>query len=457
MTASNERLHEAFRSYAMACLRLMADMGDSLPISYREEFEWEREPDGQFTGHQVFLPEWGRTVSGLRNAFADTDEYRQLAEAAREDAVVSSQLDVMVGVERARMPTSLESLLYRFLAALLERQGGPDFDEYAFDLEYGRLEQSFYSDEVPWTAAMPLLGLTAPGRIILAPGLELRALSREELRWVNSSQEFSDHGYPLMPPVIALVAAYNLRKIVGDRPTDTGSPVRETYLSYRQSLDRALAGLALLKHGHFRCPVILERSSSYLFPVSHHVRPRSTFTSDGRLEILEEERTRLLGLYDSLGENSHPGVAKAIGRFVYGVDRKKEEDRLVDLMVGAESLFLPKEKDELAFKLCLRAALLWASLGLAGRSPTDVYQSMKKAYRLRSAIVHGAGRADPNLKETTLAAEEIMRQTITACLTDPPVPIPRTPGDWDKLTATWLERVGQGVASGTLASGTANE
>jgi hypothetical protein len=82
----------------------------------------------------------------------------------------------------------------------------------------------------------------------------------------------------------------------------------------------------------------------------------------------------------------------AIRRFSYAHDRHRLEDRIIDLMIAAESLFLSdynKENPyigEIRYRLSLRAACF---LDSRRESQVLIFRQMKAAYDLRSKIAYG--------------------------------------------------------------------
>jgi Apea-like HEPN len=79
-------------------------------------------------------------------------------------------------------------------------------------------------------------------------------------------------------------------------------------------------------------------------------------------------------------------------------ERERPDDRLVDLMIAAESLFLggednPIDRGELRYRLELRAACFIDSKDYSQRK---VFNHMRRAYDGRSAIVHGSGEPKPS-------------------------------------------------------------
>ena len=78
-------------------------------------------------------------------------------------------------------------------------------------------------------------------------------------------------------------------------------------------------------------------------------------------------------------------------RFNAAIDEDTLEDAIVDYVIVAEALLLkgvgdPEQRGELGFRLAWRAGAL---LEASGRHRRSTFKFMKKAYDLRSEIVHG--------------------------------------------------------------------
>ena len=82
----------------------------------------------------------------------------------------------------------------------------------------------------------------------------------------------------------------------------------------------------------------------------------------------------------------------AIRRFGYAHERHRLEDKIIDLLIAAEALFLSDyNKDdpyigEIRYRLSLRAALFLSS---NAESQRMIFRQMRAAYDLRSKIAHG--------------------------------------------------------------------
>jgi hypothetical protein len=85
----------------------------------------------------------------------------------------------------------------------------------------------------------------------------------------------------------------------------------------------------------------------------------------------------------------HKYLVNAIRRFGYAYERHRIEDKIVDLLISAEALFLSSDSytGEVKYRLSLRASLFLATEGDVRQA---IFDRMKAAYDLRSAVVHGA-------------------------------------------------------------------
>jgi hypothetical protein len=109
----------------------------------------------------------------------------------------------------------------------------------------------------------------------------------------------------------------------------------------------------------------------------------------GKFELSAGEVQGFIELWRLLEEGSaHFGFS--IHRFNLAFDRGLLADRIVDLVIAAESLFLSdlnvQDRGELRFRFALRAAKFIEHPNYGER---DIFRVMRHAYDARSAIVHG--------------------------------------------------------------------
>lgn len=120
--------------------------------------------------------------------------------------------------------------------------------------------------------------------------------------------------------------------------------------------------------------------------------------------------------------NKNSALNIAIRRYNYSFDRYGLEDKLIDLMISAEALFL-NEKQELAYRLSLRTAYF-----LRNEFELDwCFNFMKDMYNLRSTFVHGLklkmkGKSISEfydeLEDSILILQRIIRVSIKKLITD---------------------------------------
>jgi hypothetical protein len=101
-------------------------------------------------------------------------------------------------------------------------------------------------------------------------------------------------------------------------------------------------------------------------------------------------------------------LALALRRLAFGAQRHLIEDRLLDVFIAAEALYLAdtadtKERGELKFRLSLRAAV-WSENTVPGWTKRDVFQHMKLGYDLRSSVAHGGEPKKKDIKIKNIQA-----------------------------------------------------
>jgi len=97
----------------------------------------------------------------------------------------------------------------------------------------------------------------------------------------------------------------------------------------------------------------------------------------------------------------------AITRFSSAVDKRDQEDRIVDYVISLESLLLTSP-GEASLRLSSRAAIL---LGDNDNEREFLWKFMRQAYNLRSGIVHGEGK-----REFTIDGKSYSLNDISLCL-----------------------------------------
>jgi hypothetical protein len=111
--------------------------------------------------------------------------------------------------------------------------------------------------------------------------------------------------------------------------------------------------------------------------------------SVNRVVLADKERVLLGRYWQQLKDDPASGaLSVAMRRLRFSAERKHAHDRMLDLMIAAEALFIERESDhdELRFRSSLNASFFLESEGEARKA---IFQTMRGGYDARSAIAHG--------------------------------------------------------------------
>ncbi len=156
----------------------------------------------------------------------------------------------------------------------------------------------------------------------------------------------------------------------------------------REAKDAAVSALRLLTEQPVHIAFTEEIAHS---PLAHGAAiswgPSLPFRGQDAV-VSDAERTQLLGLWSRLRSNPNRALVElALRRWDAGMERRADEDKLIDYWVALESLFTPDSTQEVRFRASLRIA---AYLGATPEARRSIYADMHHSYDWRSAVVHGA-------------------------------------------------------------------
>ncbi len=130
------------------------------------------------------------------------------------------------------------------------------------------------------------------------------------------------------------------------------------------------------------------------------------------IERLQQIYNRLRGL----NPNQRKFLDVALGRFNDSYERRSDIDKLIDLCIALESLYV-RESDELAYHLALRCACF---LEQEKTEIEKTFRNVRDIYKSRSGIVHGTGKrlAERELLNLVTEAEEYVRRSVCKLLSN---------------------------------------
>jgi hypothetical protein len=161
----------------------------------------------------------------------------------------------------------------------------------------------------------------------------------------------------------------------------------------RKETAEVIDALHLFKSGHFNAPALLVEMG-WPFKSGHSSQPLSPVSSvvnwgTASYSINNDECALLEQLCKLLRSRKKELLSQAIRRFGFAAERHRIDDKIADLMIAAESLFLGgngKLEGEITYRLAVRAAFFVKAPQFLRR---DVFDLVKRAYgsRFRRSLV----------------------------------------------------------------------
>lgn len=404
-------LRSALRAYTKAAIELAAAAIPESPGAVSAGFrEWERADANMFILRDRTDPYWIYAIHRLEEQLQALPEYEPARKALQEDADAAELIGAMVGhpavgghrVEEAH----LVNRLFYEVARINERLS---FTDEAFEDAFATFAADLAASTCTYVVVAPLIGMSlnsAPTQ--LAPGVVLDRLKDDEVvRCLRAGQIRTPLGptdTEFVGDVAGIRVEHQLPRCVGhDWDEALFAEARRIQTASVERVQRVVEALRLFDEGRVYSPGYVSFTNDWplrggtafapLAPLLTHFS--DTYTLDSH------RATEFATFYDQYERaRANRILASATHRFALAGERQRADDRIVDLMISAEALFLtdvgqPQERGELRYRLAVRAAFYIESDELPRSA---LYRHMRRGYDARSAIVHGGELGDDLLK-----------------------------------------------------------
>jgi hypothetical protein len=230
----------------------------------------------------------------------------------------------------------------------------------------------------------------------------IRRLSDEErdwLRWIYHAEE----SLPLS----------RIESIVQTWTHVAGCPYGDDFNAASTKLLHLVSAFRLLRAGHVALTGVnwtRSEEGGWGFGTTHAIPLRKELI----YELRQTDLPALGTLLEKVASNDERSFLFALRRFELTYERERDDERLIDLWIALEGLFVPDGPGHLTYKASMRIARF---LGDATLRPVLV-----RSYGRRSDIVHG--RAVSDIRAITDQTESILRSAFQAWLDNTP---PLTP------------------------------
>ncbi len=375
---------------------------------------WERGPDGHFRERKRLRPVlWKVLADGWLSKQPD---YQTCIDAIAADAVIGPHINCLVGTSQSAFLLTVDQVLHPLIYAMFDDEGHLAFSEERFQQSWHEMTEFFGATTVTVKTVAPLPNLAIPSfPLQLNDEIVLDRLTDEEVNrcYVGGIV------LPMSPqfPVLDGAVGVGMRKVTrlpkvvrrGGEPidptnfSDEGTFGRRPVTHNDLAIDDVLTALRLFKRTKVRGLGYASWAEAFPVAGATSFRGRGQWPFHGAFELSETEVPKLLELWRCL-EGGSKRLGFSIHRFMLAFERGLLADRIVDLVISAEAMLLAdtdeNSRGELRFRFALRAAKF---IEHPHYNEQETYQVMRRAYDVRSAVVHGGSPKDTRLPDNQAA------------------------------------------------------
>lgn len=385
-----DAVRDAAEGWVRAALGLITEHGG---FRRTETDTWVRADQNRFR-----RVTWNRLVydpNEVARSFL-TKEFQALRTAVIQDPELGPFWNRFVGTQRGYGATFNDGRLSGLFLPVDNDPARPkaqlDFDEAQFSSDIQSLRHFAAADQVSFCYVYPLLGFQSDHPIPIAEGITIRHMTDDEianaLQWgllpthLNQYREHTSEPHSCF----AVVREIEERQMSLDRQPQF-EPGNDPYSNDRIVIEQCL-GIATV--GDVRvCSTMHYSPSGWPYSVRSVFQPTTVSHEHQRQRIArvgQAEFPLVSATWRAL-INAWPGFTLAARRLYQSSMRENPIDSLLDDMIAAEAVLLPKMQNELSYRLASNAAQY---LGGDDRNERRrLFDFYKDAYNARSKIAHG--------------------------------------------------------------------
>jgi len=404
MIQTNE-IKSSLQELLVELLCAMQDDASNSRVPLRAVSELNITGPNTFKFQDKLKPDYGIWLILLCIKVKNHSSFAVFCKAMDEHPEIGKQLNTMVGSTESQMRIDHDYVLRLFVSKYLEKTNTDAvFNQAAFDVVFQELIDCFQqlSFRTTYMAVLEHFD-TDIDYLEVLPGIIIRKLSSGQIEelW-NRSTAFQGYFRPFSSNSISpiqLKAVIETQiismKLIGDQALKSPGNIVLPSKEARQRFELVLTALKLLKAGSVNFDPIHSNQANWLFQISSATSKLKNTYPLGATYFLSSsdigELKKIAEALKTLGQCSNKSLEIALRRLGYATERINPEDKLIDAMIAFESMILsdvgaPQERGELRFRLSLRVAHL---LGGDRNQMESNFKLMKKAYDLRSKVVHG--------------------------------------------------------------------
>ncbi|MHC9510585.1 hypothetical protein [Kangiella sp. M94] len=405
VTVKNPNLQIAVLNFSAELISQIISFNNIVVVP---EKEWIKSDDYIYQRVQTKKFLWDFSIlKAYENAKqANTLTYKTLVEELKKDTVISKQLESLVGTSASSTRLELKTLMLWHTKEVLRGKSS----ELSISSEetlnaYYKLEEFLYSEIIEITHLTPINSYSQESNVFqLSDNLSIIKMTEEQiLRLLESGVLIYPNNFDrsLVQPVrYAVQQKFTEKKYLGSRCDDQA--FLDLMGDQTQELNGIINSLRAFGKGEVT-PISTFMYDSNIFNenFSHTFETPVKRFPQNTLDFNLEEESNFKQFWDSTNRvflsDKPKFLSFAIRRFSQSITRDNYEDKIVDLMISAEAIFVGSEagsRGALSYKVSHRAAML---LGNSPETRAEIMEFMKSAYSCRSSIVHGEGLKCKNI------------------------------------------------------------
>ena len=357
------------------------------------------------------------SLKKVESQLENLPEFKDSVKLMSEDKVISSLEHKLIGtLSFSTNIGSLSNILNNFLQ--LHYRKFRKYEEKEIDNEFQRFEDFFYTNYLIKLDSARLYNFNSSIKEIKLDS-EVTIKLVEDEKSDDQNLPFGAMNYHSMTKSNFFIEReFKTQKIVstGMAPEEYAEIEKKELPNSPEIFDYVISSLRLIRpSGVYRDHKVQSKVISYtLTGGTSTISPFFENTVIGeKFELQELEITELVKLFCFIRNEKDSRFGVANRRLTGGIERRNLEDKLIDYMVGLETLYLPDGTAELSFRLSLRVCFL---LFADKNERKKAFIFLRELYNVRSQIVHGKPYKLTN--EDVLIIEDYLRKSIKLWISD---------------------------------------
>ena len=381
----NQELLDLYRSFIEASLLLLTERisnDGKLPRKQEEVYSRvinENSKTYNLKSEMVLAPDFDKLINDYKNQIEELPQF-----------INCKELLAKVNINKDNHETIY---LFSFLKYYLEINQSLNFNIDIFNKIYPGVEDFIFYNKIKLKQVSPLKNFKSDiDEIDLGNNIKIKKLTEKDFDEMFKGMK---NGISYISENEVLEIGYQIEML---ESVKNGSP--PDYSKFMIVCYNIISALRLFKTGiigdvslykHYYVKYKYESWEPIWQPVKGSIAMMQQIKNPSQYSLLSNETkdfVKFWNKYNSYDFNKNRSVDIAIRRFNYAYEKELTEDKLIDYIIILEALFINNnDNTELNYKLALRTALF---IGSENEERKQIRKDIKKAYSLRSKIVHGS-------------------------------------------------------------------